>query len=129
MTRATLSACALLLFGTAVLSAQQPRIASPPLPVFQDNTLACYIRNTGTKALAVSVEVIVTDTTRLGPVLDSCNGGPLGPGQTCVQLFAIQTPKFVTCTATAESVSKLRGTLEIRETTPTLRVLVSEELR
>jgi hypothetical protein len=129
MKKTFVSTCALILFGFAGVASAQQRIASPPVLALTANTLACYVRNTGTKALAISVEVVEGDADTLVPTFDSCNVGPLGAGQSCVLLFGSQVPRFVTCAATAESVSKLRGTLEVRETTPTLRVLVSEELR
>jgi hypothetical protein len=129
MKKACAATCALILFAFAPVVTAQQRLASPPLPVTEGNTLACYVRNTGTRAVAVTVAVIVADTEPLVPEFDSCNAGPVGAGQTCVLLFPSQSSKFVACTARAESVSRLRGTLEVRETTPTLRVLVSEELR
>jgi hypothetical protein len=122
--------CVAILFGlTGVASAQQ-RLASPPLPKSQGNSLACYVRNIGTSPMVVNVVMLQNVfSPPIAPDFDNCNTGPLGAGRTCVLLSRDPDSTFVTCTATADRVSNLRGTLEIRETTPILRVLVSEELK
>jgi hypothetical protein len=121
--------CAAALFGVTGIASAQQRLASPPLPKGQGNLLACYVRNTGTRPVAVNVVMFENVFRPIATDFDNCNDGPLGAGQTCVLLSSDPDSTFVTCTATAERVSHLRGTLEIRETTPTLRVLVSEELK
>jgi hypothetical protein len=78
---------------------------------------ACYVRNVGSKAESITVEVDDTED-RLGPTFDSCDGAPLGAGTTCVVLFRRGPFRHVGCSATTRSGSakNLRGTLEIRDT-------------
>jgi hypothetical protein len=120
--------CAAVLFGFSGIASAQQRIASPALPGAIGNAAACYVRNTGTSATAVAVST--TSTLPIVANVDTCNGGPLAAGKTCVLLFNnLPDFTFLACSATALNTSRLRGTLEIREKAPTLRVLVSEELR
>jgi hypothetical protein len=46
-----------------------------------------------------------------------------------VLLDRLPDDSYAACRATAGTVAKLRGTFEIRETSPTLSVLVAEDLR
>ena len=111
--------------GTAYAFAQ---LTSPPLPTSVNTSGACYVRNSGNKTIPVSVSLFSNNGLIVN--FDNCNTGPLGPGKTCVILVNdLPDDSFASCSATAEAVGKLRGTLEIRENTPVLRVLVSEDLK
>ena len=125
-TYVTLTASAVLL-GIAGL-AQAAKLLSPPLPTSINTSGACYIRNTGTTG--VTVQVALFSNNGLIVSFDNCNDGPLPGGDTCVVLVNdLPDDSYAACSATAGTVTKLRGTFEVREITPTLRVLVAEELK
>jgi hypothetical protein len=119
-------AAALVLVATAAYAAQ---LLSPVLWTGIDTSAGCYIRNTGTSAVPVSVSLF-SNQPGFGPDFDNCNGGPLGAGKTCVLLsFDLPDDSYVGCSVNGDKVSRIRGTLELRQTTPILKVIASEELR
>lgn len=125
-TLVTLAASAVLL-GLAG-PAQALQILSPPLPTAINTSGACYVRNTGTSA--VTVQVSLFSNNGLIVSFDGCNGSPLAGGHTCVVLVNdLPDASYAACRVTAGTVAKLRGTFEVREINPVLRVLVAEELR
>ena len=90
-------------------------IASPPVP--NEGQAACYVRNVGNKAVAVSVKITILDGTVAASDFDGCST-PLGPGATCVVLAHPSNINgfLMACSVTASSVKSLRGTLETRNT-------------
>jgi hypothetical protein len=125
----------LFLIGAGVLAAFSgvayavtTQILAPPLPTGVSHSGACYIRNTGTTALSVTASLFSNNGLIVN--FNNCNGSPLGGGRTCVILVDhLPDDSFASCVATASNTAKLRGTLEVREVSPVLRVLVSEDLR
>jgi hypothetical protein len=119
-----------VLFGPAGL-AQAAQLLSPPFPTAINTSGACYVRNTGAAPVTVHVSVFSNNGLSVNPGFQNCNGvGPLGAGHTCVVLVDdLPDSSYAACSVTAGNVSKLRGTFELREITPTLRVLVAEDLR
>ena len=108
--------------------AQALQILSPPLPTAINTSGACYVRNTGTSAVAVQVSLFSNNGLIVS--FNGCNGSPLAAGQTCVVLVNdLPDDSYAACRVTAGTVAKLRGTFEVREINPILRVLVAEELR
>ena len=88
---------------------------------------ACYVRNVGPVPVEVSVQLAVGVP---APTVDTCNTGPLAPGQTCVVLRDGPLG-FAECTATASvSPRRLRGTVELRLATPSgLQVWSAQDLQ
>jgi hypothetical protein len=131
-TLTALSVAAVLLGGAGMAQAQTlKQIVSPPFPTDQGTDGACYVRNTGTTAVAVQVTIFSNNGTLVQ--FDNCNAAPLAPGRTCVVLAALPDDSFAACFAQAEVVARLRGTFEVRETpsiiNPVLRVLVAGDLK
>jgi hypothetical protein len=61
---------------------------------------------------------------------DNCNGAPLAAGRTCVILVNdLPDDSSAACSVTADNVSKIRGTLEIRQLSPFLKTIASQDLR
>jgi hypothetical protein len=118
--------------GVAAAQQQVQKMVSPPFPTHGGTDGACYIRNTGTKPITVTVATHSPGNFGAVVVFDNCNDGPLPAGQTCVQLTVVPDDSYAACIATAPNVGKLRGTFELRETpsviNPTLRVLVAGDL-
>jgi hypothetical protein len=123
----TAIAAALALLATAGV-AYAAQLVSAPVATGVNSAGACYVRNIGNKPVPVSVSIFSPFAVTVS--FDNCNGTPLAAGRTCVVLVN-QLPgnTFVSCAAIAASVGKLRGTMEVRETTPVFRVLVAEDLR
>jgi hypothetical protein len=108
--------------------AHAERILSPPLPTGVGTSGACYVRNIGATGVSVTVDLFSNNGLLVN--LNTCNGSPLPAGRTCVVLVNdLPDDSFAACSATANNVAKLRGTLEVRQISPILRVLVSEDLR
>jgi hypothetical protein len=127
MKRSAALTAAVALFGYATV-AYAAQLLSPPLATGVGTSGACYVRNTSNKPIPVTVSMFSDFALTVN--FDNCNGAPLAAGRTCV-LLANDLPdnSLVSCSAIAENVGKLRGTLEVREIAPVLRVLVSEDLR
>ena len=107
--------------------AHAARLLSAPLPTNTNTSGGCYIRNTGTTAVAV--EVSLFSNNGLVVTFDGCNAAPLLAGRTCVVLASLPDDSYAACSVSAGSVAKLRGTLEVREENPFPKTLVSEDLR
>ena len=112
------------------------QLISPPLWSEFNNSAACYIRNSGNTAVAVQVKIYDNfgPNNPLTPSFQNCNNAPLPAGRTCVVLVSVSglpDSSFVGCMVTGDALGKIRGTLEIRESTPGLpfRVTVAEDLR
>jgi hypothetical protein len=129
---------AALVTGLVVLPfaaiAYAAQLVSPPLWSEIDNSAACYVRNTGTVPVAVEVKVFSNfgPNEPLNPSFQNCNNAPLAAGRTCVVLVNdLPDSQFVACSVTGDKLGKVRGTLEIRESTPgtPLRVTVAQDLR
>lgn len=107
-------------------------IASPPLPTGTGTAGACYIRNVGTKPISLQVTALNNFSPGfINPNLNTCNPTPLAAGRTCV-LLVNDLPDDVTfaCSAVVNGSAKdLRGTVELRDLTNSLKVLAAEELR
>jgi hypothetical protein len=127
-------AASAVLLGLASL-AHGAALLSPPLPTGVGTSGACHIRNTGTTPVTIQVSVFGNNT----PVInfDLCSGAPLAAGRTCVVDVDLPDDSYVACSVTAPNVSKLRGTLEVRERIRSanfpviglLTVIVAEDLR
>jgi len=130
-THAALAASALFLGLAGPASAAQ--ILSPALPTSNGTSGACYIRNTGTTPITVQVSLFSNNSIVAAQYHDSCSGVALAGGHTCwVLVDHLPEASFAACRATSGSIAKVRGTLEIRairDQPPTLRILVSEDLR
>jgi hypothetical protein len=114
------------LLGLATL-AQAAQLLGPPLPTGTRNTGVCRVLNTGTTPVNLEVALISNNDLGVG-VENSCNGAPLPGGRTCLVLANLPDSSYVTCSVTAPSVSKLRGTLEVGKQ-DNYKVLVAEDLR
>jgi hypothetical protein len=121
---------AIVIGTTGTAHAQVQKIVSPPFPTDVGTDGACYVRNTGTTA--ISVDVTIHSNNGVVVFFSNCDDGPLAGGRTCVVLAGLPDSSYAACNATAESVGKLRGTFEVRETpsivNPALRVLVAGDL-
>lgn len=103
-------------------------LVSPMLPTSVGTSGACYLRNTGTQAVSISASMFGNNGANIG--FDNCNGQPLGGGKTCVMLsFDLPDDSWVGCGVTTSNAGKVRGTLEIRQIDPVLKVIVTEDLR
>jgi hypothetical protein len=123
--RRVIVATALCLLGVAGPAGAAQLITSP-LWTGVNNSAACYVRNTGTTAVSVTVSLFSNNGTTAP--FDDCNDGPLAAGRTCVIILDdIPDDSFIACSATAGSVAKLRGAIEIRNSAVT--VVNSEEMR
>jgi hypothetical protein len=110
------------------------QLLSPPLPTGVGTSGSCFIRNTGASSINVQVSIVSNNGSVL--VFDGCYDAPLRAGRTCQVLVDLPDASYAACSVTAATVSKLRGTFEIRGPYPTpgfpsglLRVLVAEELQ
>lgn len=105
-------------------------LASSFLVADGDSAAACYIRNVGTTAIALEVNIFLFDGSVFTPSVENCNAAPLAPGKTCVVLVNNTFGFSLACAAKAVGLVKnLRGTLEIRDTENDLKVLLAEDLR
>lgn len=128
---------AALVAAASVLAAAGPalagqRISTPALPTEVDNAGACYIRNVGPVPVSLQAHLYQYFGSDLAPTFDGCNGVPLAPGRTCALLVNdLPDDVVVACAADAAgSARNLRGTLELRNITPSgLRVLIAADLR
>jgi hypothetical protein len=128
--RTLVAGTALAVFLGLASLAQAAQLLSPPLPTNVNTSATCYIRNTGTTP--VTVEVSLFSNNGLVVSFDNCNTAPLLAGHTClVQVNDLPDSSYAACRVTASSVSKLLGTLEVREVSfnPIARVLVAEDLK
>jgi hypothetical protein len=120
-----------LILGTAGVVHAQQQLVSPPFPTDVGTDGACYVRNTSNDPLAI--QVTVHSNNGVVVQFQNCNSAPLAAGRTCVVLASVPDSSYAACVVTAEKVSKLRGTFEIRETpsviNPSLRVLVAGDLK
>jgi hypothetical protein len=109
--------------------AQAAQLLSGALPTAVGSSGACYVRNTGTTKVTLQVKLFSNNGIVAAQYHDFCSGPPLAGGHTCVVLVDdLPDDSYVACSVTGNT-GKVRGTLEVRETSPTLRVLVSDELR
>jgi hypothetical protein len=102
----------------SLISPAHAQLFSPPLWTDVGNAGACYVRNIGTAAFKVKVQLFSNNGIAPGDiVVDTCNTGPLGAGKTCV-IFAQALPdaSWAACSAQAagSNLSKLRGNVDIR---------------
>jgi hypothetical protein len=128
---AVLAASAVVL-GFTVL-AHAAKLVSPFLSVDEFTSGVCYIRNTGSTAVTVTVALFAQDGTSVA-TFDGCNDGgqaaSLPPGQTCMMLATdLSDVATIACSVTAGNVSRLRGALEVRNLGAVVRTIISEELR
>jgi hypothetical protein len=120
-------AVAILLVAVASAAHAEQTLASPLL--LWSGQLACYVRNVGTKPVAVSVELVGADGNAIAPAFEDCNAAPLAAGATCVVLASYPPTIYAAaCSATTPHGAKsLRGTLESRYG-PSNNVRIAEEL-
>ena len=111
--------------------AQAGQLLSPPLPTNSRiniaHVAACWVFNSGTSS--VTPQVSLFSNNEMSADFDTCSGKPLAGGHTCIVSGRTPDDSFVACKVTASSVSKLRGSLEIREDTNAYKVLVGVELQ
>jgi hypothetical protein len=113
--------------GVVLLAAAQAsadKLVTAALPTSTGMPGACYVRNNGTVPIAVDVQLFSNQPLEPPPDFNNCNSAPLAPGKNCLVLFLrLPDSSYAMCSVTADKVSKLRGTLEIRSFSPYLRVL------
>lgn len=128
-TYAVLTAAASLLGITGLSHAAQ--ISSPLLPTGTGTSGACYIRNVGSSP--ISLQATISQNVDFPVIVNfqNCNNAPLPAGRTCVVLVNdLPDDVFFSCSAVVDGSAKnLRGTVEVRDISPILKVLAAEELR
>jgi hypothetical protein len=112
----TLVALAACIFGFAgVCHAAQ--IASPAIYAsFSQNDALCIVYNGGSSTQTVQVHLFDDAGTLLGS--GSC-GGPIPPGQFCQIAENISNDNAYACTAQAHSVTNLRGSIILQDSSHT----------
>ncbi len=131
MKRYAAFAVAVSLWGIAAVSSAGT-IASPAIPTGPyNNAGACYIRNAGSDPVLLTVAMTRGDGTAIPANFDGCSGNALAAGVTCVVLvYDLPDNVSFACSATADGKTKeLRGTVELREISPLLRVIAAADLR
>ena len=130
--RTTLTALACLTAGAGTAHAAQT-IASAPLWTGLSHAGACYVRNVGTRPIAVQISTLINFTAGFRtPDFEDCNEAPLQPGHTCVALLnALDDDVTFACSAVVTGSAKnVRGNVEIRESvTGGQQVIAADEMR
>lgn len=128
-TSITFSTIAVLLGITGLSYAAQ--VTSPLLPTGTGTSGACYIRNVGSSPISLQATIFQNVDFPVIVNFQNCNNAPLPAGRTCVVLVNdLPDDVFFSCSAVVSGSAKnLRGTVEVRDISPTLKVLAAEELR
>jgi hypothetical protein len=111
--------------------AQAADLISAPLPTHVRETNvttygACRVHNNGTTAMDITVSLFSNNANVTH--IDNCNAQPLAAGRSCVVTAWLPDDSYVACKLTAGNVSKLRGTLELRQTNDFYRVFMAQDL-
>ena len=131
--RPSVAVTAFTVFVGLASLAQAAQLLSPPLPTNGRINIAiagaCRILNIGTTPVTVQV-ALVSNNAHTGYDIDTCNQAPLAGGQSCLVLVDdLPDDSYAACTVTADTVTKLRGTLELWEDDKQFIVRAAEDLR